>query len=152
MVLAERLREVQKLAQARTAHVWSTNSRVSVCLVPKAILHLSPSVPLPRRGWSSTSGSQMTLPSQERRQRPGVPVAGGGGRGKGAGGWRGGTGGDGQRNWLASFPLAWRPSPGQLGAELPSPPSFFWETMCFSLGWRWVLQTAHLIVKVWECE
>lgn len=84
------------------------------------------SISLPRfpslaEAWSSTSGSQMTLPSQERRQRPGVPVAGGGGRGKGAGGRRGGTGGDGQRNWLASFPLAWRPSPGQLGAELPSP-------------------------------
>ena len=44
---------------------WNPDSTVSVCLIPKAILSLSPSAPLPCRGWSSTSGSQMTPPRRE---------------------------------------------------------------------------------------
>lgn len=52
--------------------LWSPHSNVYICLIPKATLSLSPSVLLPPRGWSSTSGSQMT--PQEGRRKAGDPV------------------------------------------------------------------------------
>lgn len=69
---------------------------------------------------------------------------------------RRGAGGGRQRAWLAFFlrrRAARRPSMGLHGAELPSPlPSCFWGTMCFTLGWCWVLENRTSNCEGWGCE
>lgn len=70
---SERFRNLPKITQF-VYRWWSPNSSVYICMTPKAILPLSPSAPLPHRGWGFTSGSQMT--PQEGRQRPGDSFGG----------------------------------------------------------------------------
>lgn len=115
---------------------------VPICWIPKATLPLSPSAPLPSRGWSSTSGSQMTPPTRPRREgkawgpccREGSWEAGGG-VGRGAAGL------------LPQAPVGSEALPREVWCPL-LPSGFSWETICFSLSWRWILQTTSLIVKL----
>lgn len=121
---------------------------VPICWIPKATLPLSPSVPLPSRGWSSTSGSQMTPPRRAPggKAKPGDPVVG-----KGAGRLGGGVG-RGATGLLPQAPMGSEALPREAWCPLP-PSGFSWETICFSLSWRWILQTTSLIVKLgWGCE